>query len=67
MAEQGFGLAPQDSLVPIFIHRYVVCTSDRASSVVLSVQDGTDAIVYGNSLEEYLEREFLGVSNPHHK
>lgn len=34
MAEQGFTLSPEDSLVPIYIHRYVVCTSDPASSVV---------------------------------
>lgn len=60
MAEQGFSLSPEDSLVPIYIHRYVVCTSDPASSVVLSIDDGNDAIVYGDSLREYLVREFLG-------
>lgn len=59
MAEQGFTLSPEDSLVPIYIHRYLVCTSDPASSVVLSIDDGNDAIVYGDSLREYLEREFL--------
>lgn len=45
--------------MPIYIHRYVVCTSDPGNSVVLSIKDGSDAIVYGNSLREYLEREFL--------
>ena len=59
MAEQGFVLAPGADLVPIYIHRYVVCTSNLESSVVLSIHDGADAIVYGNSLKEYLEREFL--------
>lgn len=59
MAEQGFVLAAEADLVPIYIHRYVVCTSNLESSVVLSIHDGADAIVYGNSLKEYLEREFL--------
>jgi hypothetical protein len=62
MAEQGFELAPEDSLVPIYVHRYVVCASDSVSSAVLSITDGMDAIVYGNSLREYLEREFLRPS-----
>jgi cell wall assembly regulator SMI1 len=59
MAEQGFALSADSALVPIYIHPYVVCTSDPGSSVVLSIDDGSDAIVYGNSLEEYLRREFL--------
>jgi len=59
MAEQGFVLAPEDALVPVYRHRYVVCTSNLDSSVVLSIADEGDAIVYGNSLSEYLEREFM--------
>src|SRR5215831_18246827 len=59
MTDQGFDLAPEHSLVPIYIHRYVVCTSNPSCSVVLSIDDGTDAIVYGNSLREYLEKEFV--------
>lgn len=59
MAEQGFALAADDSLVPIYIHRYIVCPRGLDTSVVLSIADGGDAIVYGNSLEEYLENEFL--------
>jgi hypothetical protein len=59
-------------LVPIYIHRYVMCTRDLESSFVLSIftdlarqtpeggyEPSEDAIVYGNSLKEYLEREFL--------
>jgi len=44
----------------VYIHRYLVCTIDLNSSVVLSiVVNATDAIVYGNTLREYLEKEFL--------
>jgi len=61
LAEQGFDLPPEAGLAPIFSHRYVVCGSDPASSVVLSiVVHSTDAIVYANSLREYLEKELLG-------
>jgi hypothetical protein len=60
LAGQGFELPAEASLVPVFTHRYVVCTSDLNSSVVLSiVTHATDAIVYGDSLREYLEKEFL--------
>jgi hypothetical protein len=63
LREQGFDLPPEADLVPIYLHRYVVCTSDLNRSVVLSiVVHSADAIVYGNSLQEYLEREFLGES-----
>jgi hypothetical protein len=61
LREQGFDLPPKADLVPIHGHRYVVCTSDLNRSVVLSiVVHGTDAIVYGNSLQESLEHDFLG-------
>jgi SMI1 / KNR4 family (SUKH-1) len=61
LAGQGFGLSPESSLVPVFMHRYLVCTPDLNSSVVLSiVVDAIDAIVYANSLREYLEKDFLG-------
>jgi len=61
LAAQGFDLPSEASLVPIFGHRYVVCTGDLNSSVVLSiVVNEVDAIVYGSSLQEYLEKEFLG-------
>jgi hypothetical protein len=58
LADQGFDLLGQARLVPIFGHRYVVCEADPERCVVLSVH-GTDAIVYGNSLQEYLAAEFL--------
>jgi hypothetical protein len=60
LARQGFDLPSEASLVPIFAHRYVVCTGEPNSSVVLSiVVNEVDAIVYGSSLQEYLEKEFL--------
>lgn len=60
LAGQGFDLPSEANLVPIFAHRYVVCTADLNSSVVLSiVVNEVDAIVYGSSLQEYLETEFL--------
>lgn len=50
-------------LVPVFQHRYVVCSSNLDDSVVLSiVVHDTDAIVYAHSLKEYLEKEFLGTA-----
>jgi hypothetical protein len=58
LTDQGFDLPATAGLIPIYAHRYLVSTFDPNSSVVLSI-DGTDAIVYGNSLREYLEREFL--------
>jgi hypothetical protein len=56
--EQGFTLAAETKLFPIYLHRYMVCELNLASSVVLSIY-GTDAIVYANSTQEYLNKEFL--------
>ena len=58
LLDQGFQLEPAANLVPIFSHRYIVCGSDPDNSVVLSIV-GTDAIVYGDSLRTYLQKEFL--------
>jgi SMI1/KNR4 family protein SUKH-1 len=62
MAEEGFDLQPGAALVPVYGHRYLVCTPSLDSSVVLSIHGTDDAIVYGSSLKEYLEREFLADS-----
>jgi len=62
MAEEGFALQPTAALVPIYGRRHLVCARSLDSSVVLSIDGSDDAIVYGNSLKEYLEREFLGAS-----
>jgi hypothetical protein len=61
LALQGSELAADAKLVPIYGDRYVVCSANPTQSVVLSiVVDAVDAVVYGDSLQEYLEREFLG-------
>ena len=60
LAEEGFTLSAAAKLTPIYAHRFVVCDRDKESSVVLSIWDSQDAVVYGDSLQEYLEREFLG-------
>jgi hypothetical protein len=59
LLEQGFDLPAEAFLVPILGHRYLVCTPDLNRSVVLSVAvHSTDAIVYADSLQEYLQRDF---------
>lgn len=45
-------------LYPIFVHRFVACDPSLPGSPVLSVH-GTDAILYSESLRDYLEKEFL--------
>ena len=59
LAEQGYALSSTTELMPIYAHRCVVCDEAQESCVVLSVWDSEDAIVYGYTLQEYLEREFL--------
>ena len=44
LGEQGFSLEPADALVPIYIHRYLVCRPNAPDGPVLSIC-GTDAIV----------------------
>jgi len=61
LADQRFLLHPDASVMPIYGHRYVICSADPESSVVLSVVvRDVDAIVYANSLREYLKLDFLG-------
>ena len=59
LEDQGFTLHPQAFLLPIYGHRFVVCTPASTSSPVLSLH-GTDAIVYAKDLRAFLEMEFLG-------
>jgi hypothetical protein len=60
LLEQGVALEDGADLVPIYGHRYIVCSSDLNQSVVLSIE-GTDAILFGDSLRAYLQMEFLGT------
>lgn len=59
LRQEGFELPDRARLAPIYAHRFVVCEPGLRTSVVLSVADRYDAIVYGSSLQEYLLREFL--------
>jgi hypothetical protein len=45
-------------LFPFFIHRFVVCGAGYPGCPVISVH-GRDAILYCESLRDYLEKEFL--------
>ena len=60
LSEEGFQLGEEAKLLPIFAHRYVVCSPEAPSCAVLSIWDSSDAIVYGQSLPEYLQREVFG-------
>ena len=61
LAQQNFDLPDSANLLPIYGHRYVLCTAGADSTLVLSIlaQEQPDAIVYANSLQEYLEKEFM--------
>jgi SMI1-KNR4 cell-wall len=61
LEEEGFFIPPHCDFVPIYAHRYILCTAEANDSTVLSIWDASDAILYGTSLAEYLEREFLSV------
>jgi hypothetical protein len=62
LRQQGFEFKAGAGLVPIYAHRYILCGSDPSNSAVLSIM-GTDAILYGSNLREYLEKEFLPASD----
>ena len=59
LAEQGFHLPVDAKLMPVYAHRYLVCSPSLDGSPVLSIWNDSDAIVYGQSLLDYLEREVL--------
>ena len=51
-------LSSIEMLIPIFAHRYLVL-SDKERQPILSCY-GTDIILYGSDLADYLQNEFLG-------
>jgi len=59
LAEEGLSLHQITHLVPIYEHRYVVCSPDTEECPVVSIWTEEDAIVYGRTLQEYLTAEFL--------
>lgn len=62
LLNEGYRLPDDATLIPIFGHRFVVCDQHVVGSVVLSIWDASDAIIYGKNIKEYLEREVLSES-----
>lgn len=60
LSEEGFDRAKIVGYIPIYGHRALVVFEDKSLSPVISVW-GSDIIVYGNNLTEYLENEFLKI------
>ncbi|HEY2859252.1 MAG TPA: SMI1/KNR4 family protein [Terracidiphilus sp.] len=60
LAEEGLVLSETAKFMPIYAHRFVVCDGAERNCPVLSIWSPEDAIIFGNMLREYLEREFLG-------
>jgi len=54
------GLYPNDivGFIPLYSHRALVVFNDKSLSPVISIV-GDDVILYGNSLKEYWQNEFL--------
>lgn len=53
-----FGLDDSDRLLPIYAHRFIVCTNETKNCEILSIMDH-DAIHFADTLHEYLKYEFL--------
>jgi hypothetical protein len=58
LSEAGFDTDQIVGFIPLYGHRALVVFQDKSLSPVISVHQGTDVIVYGNSLLEYWEEEF---------
>ncbi len=58
LREAGFDVSKIVGYVPIYSHRALVVFADKNLSPVISVW-GSDIIVYGDNLKEYLKNEFL--------
>jgi hypothetical protein len=60
LGSQGFELISEARVIPVYEHRYLVCAPNLENSIMLSIAvNSVDAMVYANSLEEYLVKEFL--------
>ena len=58
LSKAGFDTNLIVGFVPLYGHRALVVFQDKSLNPVISVHQGTDVIVYGNSLLEYWEKEF---------
>lgn len=52
--------------IPIYIHRCILSKEGIDDPAVLSMK-GSDIIVYGNNLEEYLDNEFINTQEKHER
>jgi hypothetical protein len=59
LAQEGFNLSQSANLVPIYAHRYVVCSPGTEDCPVLSIWAADDVVIYGHTLRDYLIAEFL--------
>ena len=57
LTSQGVEIPNDSKFLPVYVHRFLVCTGNPNESMVCSIQ-GTDAIVYGDNFEQYLLNEF---------
>ena len=53
----GFDSSKVVGFVPLYGHRAMAVFTDKALSPVISIHQGNDVIVYGNSLMDYWEKE----------
>ena len=60
LIEEGFDVSKIVGYIPIYSHRALVVFENKYLSPVISVC-GSDIIVYGNDLKEYLKNEFLRI------
>lgn len=58
LEKAGFDTEQIIGFIPLYGNRYLTVFSDKSLSPVISSHQGTDVILYGNSLLEYWEREF---------
>ncbi len=55
--EAGFDSNDVIGFIPLYGHRAMVAFTDKSLSPVISIHQGTDVIVYGNSLMDYWVKE----------
>ncbi len=58
LEKAGFDTEQIIGFIPLYSNRYLTVFRDKSLSPVISAHQGTDVILYGNSLLEYWEREF---------
>ena len=59
----GFDTTKVVGFVPLFGHRAMAVFTDKSLSPVISIHQGHDVIVYGDSLMDYWEKEMIWMVN----